>query len=128
MAVLAIGLAMPLAAARLVEPDSRGYGTHQQWGLPPCTFVVLFGQRCPTCGGTTSWAHLVRGQPLRAIQANAGGALLGTLDLVAVPWLFLSAIWGQWLVRAPSSTVAAWLAIGTFAIMLIDWGVRLLAG
>jgi len=128
MVMLAVGLAAPLGAASLLEPDQRGYGTHQQLGLPPCTFVVLFGRRCPTCGGTTSWAYLVRGRLIEAAQANLGGALLGTLDVIAVPWQLLSALRGRWLGRAPTSTVVAWVATVMFAVMMIEWGVRLIAG
>jgi hypothetical protein len=34
-----------LAAAAWLQPDPRGFGTHQQLGLPPCTFQALFGNR-----------------------------------------------------------------------------------
>ena len=50
-------------------------GTHQQLGLPPCTVLDWFGIRCPSCGMTTSWAHMVRGQVLAAARANAGAHL-----------------------------------------------------
>ena len=44
------------ALARSIEPDQRGYGTHEQVGLPPCTFIRVFNVRCPTCGMMTSFA------------------------------------------------------------------------
>src|SRR5207247_577108 len=50
----ALGMTALLGVARLVEPDLRGYGTHEQLGLPPCTFRLLTGIACPSCGMTTS--------------------------------------------------------------------------
>ena len=96
---------------RCCEPSPPGYGTHQQLGLPPCTFWVLFGRPCPTCGMTTAWAHLMRGEWLDACRANAGGALLGLLAMVAAPWLLGSADsrpigWAL----APSERAAAWIS------------------
>ena len=42
--LLALGLLAPLGVAAMLRPDGRGFGTHQQLGLPPCTFRVLFGR------------------------------------------------------------------------------------
>lgn len=125
---LAAGIAASLFVVRMLEPDRHGHGTHQQLGLPPCTFVVLFGHRCPTCGGTTAWANLVRGRFVDAFSANVGGALLGLLAIAALPWLLLSAWRGHWLVGKPDSTAVAWAALAVFAVMLIEWGVRWFAG
>ncbi len=77
---------------------------------------------------TTSWAHLARGELIEAFRANVGGALLALLDLLAVPWLLLSAACGRWLGWVPNSFAAAWAAIALMAVTLIDWSVRLLAG
>jgi len=63
-----------------------------------------------------------------ALRANVGGALLGILDLVAVPWLFLSAACGRWLGWVPKDTTLAWAITLIFLITLIDWGMRLLIG
>jgi hypothetical protein len=96
-------------------------------GLPPCTFRVVFGQRCPVCGMTTSWARLVRGELIEALRANLGGTLLGLLDMLAAPWLLLSAARGRWLGWTPNSTAAAWIATSIMLVTLIDWGVRLMS-
>ena len=125
---MALGLLALLSVAAFLEPDPRGLGTHQQFGLPPCTFRFLFGRPCPTCGMTTSWAHLVRGQPIGALGANVGGALLATLAVVSVPWLAASAARGRWLGWAPNSIVMAWVGLAILLVTLIDWGIRLAAG
>jgi len=127
LAAIGLGLALPLLVAMILTPDTRGHGTHQQLGLPPCTFVALFGWRCPTCGMTTSWAHLVRGELVESLRANAGGTLLGVLDLLAMAGLLLSAARGRWTPRPLGSTAGAWLAVSVTAVVLIDWAIRLAA-
>ena len=125
-----IGFALlgPLAVAGLLQPDGRGHGTHQQMGLPPCTFVVLFDVRCPTCGMTTSWANLVRGRLAEAAGSNLGGMLLCLLDMLAVPWLLCTAIAGKWVIWEPRVGVVACGAVAVFLITLIEWTVRLTCG
>lgn len=126
--MLALGLLALLAVAAFLKPDPRGLGTHQQFGLPPCTFRFFVGRPCPSCGMTTSWAHLVRGQLIGALRASVGGTLLGTLAVVGVPWLVVSAARGRWLGWAPNGTTVGWVASAILLVTLIDWGVRLAAG
>jgi len=126
--VLALGLLALLAVAAFLKPDPRGLGTHQQFGLPPCTFRFFLGRPCPSCGMTTSWAHLVRGQLIGALRASVGGTLLGALAVLSVPWLVVSAAWGRWLGWAPNGTTVGWVASAILLVTLIDWGIRLAAG
>jgi hypothetical protein len=126
--MLGLGLLGLLAVAAFLKPDPRGLGTHQQFGLPPCTFRFLFGRPCPTCGMTTAWAHLVRGQLIGALRANVGGTLLGLLAMVSVPWLLVSAVRGRWLGWAPNSTVIACIGSAILLVTLIEWGIRLATG
>ena len=125
LAALGSGLLAMLILAGLLRPDCRGYGTHQQLGLPACTFNRVFGYRCPSCGMTTSWAHLVRGRVIRAVRANAGGTLLGVIAMIAGPWALVSGCYGRWVVRLPSQWTAVTLAIAIVLITLIDWSIRL---
>ena len=128
LAAIGIGLLGLLAVAAMLEPSPSGHGTHQQLGLPPCTFWVLFGRPCPVCGMTTAWAYLVRGEWVGAGRANLGGALLGLMAIVAVPWLLISAVSGKWLGLSPSAAAAKWVSIVILLVTLIDWAFRLLAG
>ena len=125
---MASALAVPLIVACTLNPDPTGHGTHRQLGMPPCSMVVLFGHRCPACGMTTAWAHLVRGQLVGAFRANVGGALLGILDLVAVPWLLASAWRQRWIGLVPNTTALAWVIGSIMVVTLIDWAVRLAMG
>ncbi|MEN6493124.1 MAG: DUF2752 domain-containing protein [Thermoguttaceae bacterium] len=124
---MAVGLLVPLVVAGLLKADRRGYGTHQQLGLPPCTFLVLFGHRCPSCGMTTAWSNLAQGQWHAALRANVVGTVLGVLDLTAAVWLLLVAGRGRWLGWIPNSRTGAWIAALLVMAMLVEWGLRLLA-
>jgi hypothetical protein len=117
-----------LTVALKLDPSPRHHGTHEQLGLPPCTFWELFGRPCPTCGMTTAWAHLVRGQWIAACRANVGGTLLGLLAIVAVPWLLGSAWRGAWFGVSLNVTAAACISTTVLVVILIEWAIRLLSG
>ncbi len=92
---LAIGvLTSLLLLASALVPNSSGFGTHEQLGLPPCTFQSVFGVRCPSCGMTTSWAHLLRGSIDESLKANLAGFLLCLLTFMSIPWLVWIAMRG----------------------------------
>ena len=125
MGLVGTVLAGLLATAAWLAPSSRGMGTHQQLGLPPCTLVALYGMRCPSCGMTTSWSHLMKGNVLGSVQANSAGFLLGLLALAASPWLLSSALMGRLTVAVPSD---GWLIGITMFVVLVtlgDWLFRL---
>jgi hypothetical protein len=74
-----------LAIARGLDPDPSGMGTHVQLGLPPCSFLVMTGLPCPTCGLTTAFAYMARLEITHALAANAIGPVLFGLTLASVP-------------------------------------------
>lgn len=114
-----------LLAASL-EPDPRGYGTHQGLGLPPCSFQVLFDISCPSCGSTTCFSHFVRGQWVSAVRANVSAFLLALVCAAMVPWGIYSVIRGQlWNVRQPA-TAFMWLLLSLCGVSLTQWIIRLL--
>ena len=123
LAFVLLGL---LATAATLTPDARGHGTHQQLGLPPCTFYMIFQRPCPACGMTTSWAWLLRGEIGHAVAANAGGTLLAGLSLAGVPWLLVSGLRGRWFGGRPHEwTMAA--AAGVVSLVTAgQWVWRLL--
>jgi len=122
--VAGLGLLAMLGLARWLRPDASGYGTHRQLGLPPCAFIVLFDTRCPSCGMTTSWAHVVRGQLVAAVRANSGGTILALLAIVSVPYLLITAAAGRWIGRPPSDRTLVVGAAVVILVTLIDWIVR----
>jgi hypothetical protein len=127
LGAIALGLAVLFTMAAILKPSPCQYGTHRQLGLPPCSFLVLFGVRCPTCGMTTAWVCLMHGELTRAFQANAGGVLLAALAAAAVPWLIISAVRGRWLLWNPDGGTVGWTSAAILAVTLVQWGFRLLS-
>ncbi len=84
-AALACGALAVLAIARILHPDPSLVGTHVQLGLPPCVFLASTGLPCPTCGLTTSFAHMARLEITMALRAHWLGPLLFALTFLAIP-------------------------------------------
>jgi len=124
--VLGVVLSGMVAVAIWLHPAEEGCGTHQQLGMPPCSFRVAFGRRCPSCGMTTAWACLVRGQLGDAVRANAGGVLLGTAAIVAAPWLLACCLSRRWLGWKPNASAVARALLVVAVVTMLDWGWRIL--
>jgi hypothetical protein len=125
MIVGGLGLLVLLGTARLLEPNSRGMGTHQQLGLLPCSAIMFWRQRCPACGMTTSWAHLTRGNVWASLSVNSGGTLLGLLAGVSGPWLLASGLRGRWVVQPPREEVIVGICMVVVLVIATDWILRL---
>jgi hypothetical protein len=117
-----------LATAAWLTPSSRGLGTHQQLGLPPCTIQAWYNLRCPSCGMTTSWSHMMRGQVLAAARANTGGAVLATLCMMLGPWMVGSGLAGRWIGGSPREEWSVGIGLFVMAVTLVDWSIRLYLG
>jgi hypothetical protein len=118
LSVAAIGL---MVTASWLEPSPTGVGTHRQLGLPPCTWLLVTGQPCPSCGMTTSWSLWMQGQIVAAWRANAAGCVLAATATVVGPWLLVSGIIGAWLLCTPRAWW--WVAglAGLYLVALADW-------
>jgi hypothetical protein len=114
-----------LATAACLAPSGRGYGTHQALGLPPCTLQMWYGIRCPSCGMTTAWSHMMRGQVVQAAKANSGGAMLAVAAALCGPWMLASGLRGRWLVGPPREGPILAVGLAIVVTTLIDWSVRL---
>lgn len=118
---LAAGLAAGFALAASLDPDPRGYGTHQQLGLPPCSLQLFWGVPCPSCGATTAFAYFVRGQWLAAASANLSALGLAMVAAAMIPWSLYSAAIGRcWRVAQPE-VVAAWSLGVILTVALTQW-------
>ena len=121
----ALFLIVGFGIAGLLNPDPRGYGTHQQLGMPPCTFRFLFGRPCPGCGMTTCFAYFVRGQMLEAMRANLAGVVLAFVCALLIPWCLWSAYRGRlWMVSDPLPFVAT-LFISLSSLIMLLWAVHM---
>jgi hypothetical protein len=84
-----------LVLARWLQPHPSGVGTHMQLGLPACGFLRLTELPCPTCGLTTSFAHMARLQFTPALHAHWLGPLSFALTVVVAvvcAWGFATAM------------------------------------
>ena len=122
-----LGLTL-LVTARNLEPDSRGFGTHEQLGLTPCYFHELTGHVCLLCGGTTAWAHLLRGELMQASIANLGATLLCVAVVISAPWFLLVAVWGRWPIVKPKLQHLLVLVSVWLVVVVLDWLRRLYLG
>ena len=114
-----------LGLAAILTPNRSGKGTHQQLGLPPCTFDTIFGIRCPTCGMTTSWSHLMHGDVAASWRANAGGTCLAFASVLCGIWAISAALRGVAGPQLPRGLVVG-TVIAIVAITLIDWASKIL--
>jgi len=114
--LLGFGLAWKL------EPDTRGFGTHQQLGLPPCSLQVMLGVPCPSCGMTTSFSHYVRGNWIDAANANWAGLFLATVCTLLIPWCWISIFQRKlWKVNSPDYFLLILLLL-ICGFSLLRWG------
>ncbi|MEQ9410559.1 MAG: DUF2752 domain-containing protein [Fuerstiella sp.] len=116
LAVIAFGLLFLFGIAIWLEPDPRGFGTHQQLGFPPCQFRQFLGVHCPHCGMTTSFSNIVRGRFDAAWDANPLGILLATMFAGAIPWCLATAVTGRFIgTREPFW----WLVLGSIGYLVL---------
>jgi hypothetical protein len=124
---IAAGLVGVFALALWLDPyhedgSPRRLETHRQLHLPPCTFrLVTGGLPCPSCGMTTSFALLVRGDLPNSLRANAAGTALALFGLALIPWCVASFIRGRPLFVASLERALAATLLGFLALMLLRW-------
>lgn len=120
-----LGLVIVFVIACRLNPYENGQplrlATHQQLGLPPCTFKEVTGYPCPSCGMTTSFSLLVRGDVVNSLRANAVGTLLALFWAALIPWCLLSAclarpLWILTIERALLKVVMLFLTL-----LLVRW-------
>lgn len=110
-----------LVIAFLLSPSPEGLGTHQQLGFPQCSFIELFEIPCPSCGMTTSWSHLTKGNVFQSFRSNVGGALLGIAAIICSPWFLVSGILGRWWIRPPDMVAGFYILLGITIVTVVQW-------
>jgi hypothetical protein len=115
------------------EPDGtpRTMATHTQLGMQPCNFVVLTGGRpCPSCGMTTSFALLVRGDLGASLRANWVGTLAAASWAGLMVWAVASGLAGRPLFVPPHRIeLCVTVAVGAFLVLMLGrWVAVLISG
>jgi len=77
--IVCTGIIALFGVAGSLTPDAEGLGTHEALGMPPCSMYAYTGTPCPTCGYTTAFSHVTRGDLLTAFRVQPAGALLALL-------------------------------------------------
>jgi hypothetical protein len=105
------------------QPDGtpRRMETHRQLGLPPCTFYALTRLPCPSCGMTTSFALLVRGDVVNSVRANVAGTVLAVFCLLLIPWCLASAWKGHSVFVRSAQVTFVVVILAFFALMVVRW-------
>jgi len=113
------------------NPDGspRSMATHTTLGLPPCNFVELTGKPCPSCGMTTSFALLVRGDVGNSLKANWAGTILAVLSAALIVWCFAGAVGAKlyFIPRDRGETILT-VFVGAFLILMTVRWVAALVG
>jgi hypothetical protein len=131
LVLLVLGWVAIFAVAASLNPyDENGAArrmeTHRQLGLPECTFKTWTRLPCPSCGMTTSFALLVRGDLWHSLRANFAGTALALFGLAFIPWALTSVLMGRvvW-IRSVEMTLFP-LCIVFMVLLLAHWCFALL--
>ncbi|MBX7106100.1 MAG: DUF2752 domain-containing protein [Gemmataceae bacterium] len=124
--LMAAALAGVFVVASRIRPyDASGapltMATHTQLGMPECNFVRMFGRPCPTCGMTTSFALLVRGDLAASFRANAAGTMMALGAMGLVLWSAVAALRGAWPLRKWIEPYIVWGLIATVLLAVVRW-------
>jgi hypothetical protein len=105
-----------------MNPDPRGFGTHEQLGLAPCRSMEWLGFPCPGCGVTTSVSLFWHGELWASFVNQPFGCLFaGVLPLLALGAIvahfrgrdlylrLLAARLGRFFIALGSLMLAAWI-------------------
>lgn len=117
-----------VVALLAVQPDARGYGTHEQLGMRPCGWPELYGMPCPTCGVTTAACYLVHLRPWQAVVTQPFGAALAAVGLAVAGTALLDVLRGRsFVARVYELRLARW-CLGGAALLLLSWWYRVGVG
>ena len=121
--VLLVGLAaFFVVVLDAVAPDGRGHGTHEQLGMSPCSWPILYEMPCPTCGVTTAATHLVHLEPLQAIATQPFGTFLAGLGLYAAGAALLCLLRGESFVARVATAPYGLLLRVALVLGFVSWG------
>lgn len=125
-AALVLACSVVLGTAASLTPRAGGYGTHQDLGLPACSFLARTGYPCPSCGLTTSVSAAAHGQLVYSFQTQPFGLILvaAVVMLAAVGGFEL--LTGRGLIRR-FRPGPLW-AVAAFVGMLLGWAWKLGVG
>ena len=120
-----LGVLGLIAVRFVLEPDARGFGTHEQLGLQPCFPMEVWDFPCPGCGVTTSVTHAVHGEWLSALVAQPLGLALVFVAVWFAGWALLAHVRGRDLwVELNAWNWSRWGSVALLFVVL-SWAYKL---
>lgn len=119
------GITVLAVLGTVVDPDPRGFGTHERFGLPPCKPMVWWNVPCPGCGVTTSLALAARGRFWESIQNQPFGFVVALALPLFAAWCVWHALRGSELNNALHSIRVGRWGIWLGALMFAAWAYKL---
>jgi len=110
-----------------LEADPRGYGTHEQLGLPPCLIMKFTRFPCPTCGLTTAVALAARFRLGAALVAHPFGFILYVGACAVLAWNLVALATRRPATRILAVLESPWCWGGLIAAYFGSWGFRIIA-
>ncbi|GAB4136568.1 MAG: hypothetical protein Fur0037_01240 [Planctomycetota bacterium] len=127
VAVLAVAAAIAALVLLLpIEPDPRGYGTHEQLGMTPCSWPFVYGIPCPTCGCTTAATLLLHGRPLAAAAAQPFGAAACLSLLASAAFCLFALVRGRSVLDVVARLPFWRITLFGLLLLLGSWGYKCL--
>ena len=118
-----LGVALVVTLVLVTDPDPRGFGTHEQLGMQPCSWPLVYGMPCPTCGVTTAASLVVHLRPVEALALQPFGAVLMIAVLVFVVAALRFSWRGQSLVARIAFWPWAWIFLGATVLLLVSYAI-----
>jgi hypothetical protein len=103
------------------HPDPRGFGTHEQLGLPACGMMAWTGIPCPGCGVTTSIALFAHGRFLESLRNQPLGFLVALAIPLCALWTIASHFLGRDLARDAALLRVKPFVIALFVVIAAPW-------
>jgi len=114
-------LAVFVVLALWMHPDPRGFGTHEQFGLPACRMMEWTGIPCPGCGVTTSIALFAHGRFLDSLRNQPLGFIVALAIPLCALWALASHVRGRDLVHDVALLRFKPFVVALFAVIVVPW-------
>lgn len=115
-----------LALSAMIEPDPRGFGTHEALGLPACSFLGRTGLPCMACGMTTAFSLAAHGRLIDAFIAQPAGAILAMFNATLFWVSGYAAVTGMSLAPLWKHTLRGSTVLAVAGLLLAGWCWKLL--
>jgi hypothetical protein len=116
-----------LVLAASLTPSTAGVGTHREaLGLPACNFLKTTGLPCPSCGMTTSFAWVTKGNLLASLYVQPMGTVVAVLAACCVWGGLYIAITGRPAHRLLRLLPARYTLFPLLLLGVLAWGWKIM--